>query len=211
MRQVPWDTIEDFVGGYGDNGTQPALGFYPIPDEEVVFLNYTARYEANKVSQRPAIFSSTNNEGVSLVEYDRSGVNQTAADALTLSFFLCPAAETSRLRTAAGLTTYRYLFSGNFSNVSPLPWMGADHAADLPMLFGTHQDYQNGKGPSTDFESAVSERMEDWLFAFMVDPEYGPQKHGWAPYTSGQVLEFGADGQVLRNVSVESVDGVCSQ
>lgn len=210
MRKVPWDVIEDFVGGYGDNGTQPALSFTPIADERVVFADYASRYEANQVSQRPAIFSIAKNEGVSLVEYARSGVNQTAADQLTLSSFLCPAAETAQLRTQAGLTTYRYLYSGNFSNVSPLPWMGAYHASDLPMLFATHQDYANGEGPSTDFEFAVSERMEDMLLAFMIYPESGPQNYGWAPYTSGQILEFGAGGKVMQNVSVESVDGVCS-
>lgn len=210
MRQVPWGVIEDFVGGYSDNGTQPALSFNPVPDEQVVFTNYTERYHANKVSQRPAIFSTTKNEGVSLVAYERSGVNQTAADQLTLGGFLCPAAETSRLRTETGLATYRSLYSGNFSNVSPLPWMGAYHAADLPMLFATHQDYENGQGPSTEFEYAVSERMEDMLFAFMVDPQHGPEKYGWAPYTSGQILEFGAGGKVMQNVSVDSVDGMCS-
>lgn len=31
-------------------------------------------------------------------------------------------------RLLAGVPTYRYLYSGNFSNVSPLPWMGAFHS-----------------------------------------------------------------------------------
>ena len=34
-------------------------------------------------------------------------------------------------REAAGLTTYRYIYSGNFSNVSPLPWMGAYHSCEF--------------------------------------------------------------------------------
>lgn len=210
MRKVPWDVIENFVGGYSDNGTEPALGFNPVPDDSVVFSNYTARYETGKVSQRPAIFSTTANEGVSLVEYHRAGVNQTAADRLTLTSFLCPAAETSKLRAAAGLTTYRYRYAGNFSNISPLDWMGAYHASDLPMMFATHQDYENGEGPSTALEFAVSERMEDLVLAFMLDPESGPRSQGWEPYESGKMLEFGANGKVMREVDVESVDGVCA-
>ena len=210
MRQIPWDTIEDFIGGYADNGTEPALSFNPIPDEPVVFSNYTDRYAQNKISQRPAIFSTTANEGVSLVPYARSGVNQTAADETTLNSFLCPAAETSQLRTQAGLKTYRYLYAGNFTNVSPLPWMGAYHASDLPMMFATHQDYENGAGPSTKLEYDVSERMEDLVLAFATDPD-GVEGMGWPSYESGKMLEFGGDGEVVREVGVGSVDGVCDQ
>ena len=210
MRRVSWEDIEEFVGGYTDNGTMPSIAFDPVPDDKIVFTNYTQRYEQNKVSQRPAIFSNTEEEGNSLVTYHRSGINETAARELTLGGFLCPSAETSRLRTQAGLTTYRYEYSGVFDNVSPLPWMGPYHASDLPMMFATHQDYTNGEGHSTPFEFAVSERMEDLVFSFMLDPEHGPEKHGWAPYTSGEILRFGAGKKVMQNVSVESVDGVCA-
>jgi carboxylesterase type B len=210
MRKLPWDVIEDFVGGYTDNGTTPAISFLPIADEKIIFANYTDRYAQGKVSQRPAIFSNCQDEGNSLVTYHHSGVNKTAAEDLTLTAFLCPSAQTSQLRTQAGLKTYRYEYSGNFSNVSPLPWMGPYHASDLPMLFGTHQDYTNGEGHSTPFEFKVSEKMEDLLLSFMLDPHHGPEKHGWAPYTSGEMLRFGADGDVMQNVSVQSVDGVCA-
>ena len=142
--------------------------------------------------------------------YQRSGINESAARELTLSSFLCPAVQTSKWRTQAGLTTYRYQYAGDWDNVSPLPWMNAYHASDLSMLFATHQDYTNGEGHSTPFEYAVSERMEDLVYSFMQDPYQGPEKHGWAPYSSGELLRFGADGKVMQNASVESVDGVCS-
>lgn len=210
MRQVSWDDIEDFVGGYQDNGTTPSIAFDPIPDEKIVFSDYKKRYSQNKVSQRPAIFSNTQEEGNSLVTYHHSGINKTAARELTLNAFLCPSAQTSKLRMQAGLITYRYQYSGDFDNVSPLPWMGPYHASDLPMLFATHQDYTNGEGHSTPFEFAVSERMEDLVYSFMLDPYHGPQKHGWTPYTSGEMLRFGSGGKVMQNVSVQSIDGACS-
>ncbi|KAK5165388.1 uncharacterized protein LTR77_008917 [Saxophila tyrrhenica] len=210
MRKVPWEDIEAFVGGYADNGTEPALNFNPVPDEKIVFSDYPQRYRENKVSQRPAIFSNTEEEGNSLVPFKRSGINETAAREVTLSAFICPAAQTAKLRTQAGLTTYRYEYSGVFDNTAPLPWMGPYHASDLPMMFATHQDYTNGEGQSTSFEYAVSERMEDLVYAFMLDPEQGPQKQGWPPYTSGQMLRFGADGKVMQTVSVDSVEGDCS-
>ena len=210
MRKVPWDVIENFVGGYTDNGTTPSIIFEPIPDEKIIFANYTARYAQGKVSQRPAIFSNTQEEGNALVTYHRSGINETAAEAVTLDAFLCPSALTSKLRTLAGLKTYRSIYAGNFSNVSPLPWMGPYHASDLPILFGTHQDYTNGEGHSTPFEFEVSEKMEDLLLSFMLDPQHGLEKHGWAPYSSGEIVKFAADGVVMQNVSVQSVDGVCA-
>ena len=210
MRRVSWEDIEDFVGGYTDNGTMPSIAFNPIPDDKIIFSDYKKRYEQNKVSQRPAIFSTCREEGNSLVPYHHSGINETAARELTLTSFLCPAVQTSKWRTQAGLTTYRYQYAGDFDNVSPLPWMGPYHASDLPMLFGTHQDYTNGEGRSTAFEFAVSERMEDLVFSFMLDPHRGSEKHGWTPYTSGELLRFGAGGKVMQNVSVESVDDVCS-
>lgn len=210
MRNVSMQDIQDFVGGYSDNGTQPALEFNPIPDERVVFSDYEARYREGKVSNRPAIFSTAQEEGNSLVEYARSGVNETAARELTLTSFLCPAAQTSELRAQAGLQTFRYLYSGDFPNVSPLDWMGPYHASDLPILFRTHQDYTNGQGESTPLEFAVSERMEDLLYSFMIDPASGPQQHGWPAYSSGQMLKLGADGQVMQEIAVESLHGVCS-
>ncbi|GAB7358626.1 hypothetical protein MBLNU230_g3856t1 [Neophaeotheca triangularis] len=209
MRNLDWETIEDFVGEYGDNGTQPAISFSPVPDEELVFSNYSARYDAGKISQGPTIFSTCENEGATLIPYDVEGVNQTEADAFTRNGFLCPAATASQMRQKLGLTTYRYLYSGNFSNVSPLPWAGAFHGADLPILFGTHPDYTNGQGESPPRAYEVSDRMQDLLLAFMRDPESGPREAGWPPYQSGRMLRFGVDGEVEREVGVESVDGVC--
>jgi len=53
--------------------------------------------------------------------------------------------------------TYRYQYLGNFTNVSPLPWMGAYHSSELPLLFGTHYEF---RGNSTEYEYQVSHFME---------------------------------------------------
>jgi hypothetical protein len=81
-----------------------------------------------------------------------------------------------RARTAVGLTTYRYLFAGNFSNITPRYWLGAMHsckrmplcyltvwmlttlrAAELPLVFGTHFEFN---GNSTELEYETSYAME---------------------------------------------------
>jgi hypothetical protein len=74
-----------------------------------------------------------------------------------------------------GLPTYRYQYAGNFSNISPVDWMGAYHSckiliysyynseyadknpAELPLIFGTHYEYREA---STPFEYEVSHAME---------------------------------------------------
>jgi len=66
-------------------------------------------------------------------------------------------ADRGRNRNRIGLPTYRYQYAGNFSNVSPVSWMGAYHSSELPLLFGTHDEF---RGPSTPFEYQVSYTME---------------------------------------------------
>lgn len=48
MRRLPAGKIQNFVAGYSVNGSSPGLNFAPIPDEKVVFANYTKRALAGK-------------------------------------------------------------------------------------------------------------------------------------------------------------------
>ena len=214
MRKLPISRIENFVGQYQDNSTsvhqsQPGIGFTPIPDEKIVFANYTDRYAKGAFAKIPAIVSNTANEGIAVIPYPRNPTqrpNQTLANEETLFAFICPSANTSMYRTQNKVPTYRYQFAGNFSNVSPRPWMGPYHASDLPMIFGTHPDFRVN---STQFEFEVSNTMEEYLFAFMKDPINGPVSVGWKSYADGGMLRFGADGKVVQNVGVNAVDGAC--
>jgi hypothetical protein len=103
-----------------------------------------------------------------------------------------------RLRAAAGIPTYRYLYAGNFSNISPRPWMGAYHQAELPLLFGTHG---NHRGPSTKYENLVSEAMQDAWQAFADNPQHGLMGQHWEQFTPRRnvVRSFGDNGTVARN------------
>ena len=216
MRKVPISTIENFVGHYQDNSTlvdatQAPISFVPVPDGKVVFANYTERYTIGALAKIPAIVSNTADEEVSLITYPKNpalGPSQTLANMDTLMDFICPSANTSTYRTQNKVPTYRYQFAGNFSNVSPRPWMGPYHASDLPMMFGTHQDTP-WRGESTQLEFKTSEMMEDLLLAFMKDPVNGPPSMGWKTYADGGMLRFGADGKVVQNVSISAVDGAC--
>ncbi|GAB7352165.1 hypothetical protein MBLNU459_g2648t1 [Dothideomycetes sp. NU459] len=206
MRAVPVSTIINFMGHYQDNSslanpTQPAISFTTVPDETVVFSSYAARYALGALSTRPAIFSTCANEGVALTAFPP---NQTVAHALTEQAFVCPAASSALLRAALNRTTYAYQFAGNFSNLAPVPWAGAYHASDLPLLFGTHGDF---RGASSALEAATSRAMQDRLLAFMRDPR---AVAGWPSHQNGGFLRFGADGQAVQNVTAVEVEGVCT-
>lgn len=220
MRAIDFQAIEDFVGGYGENKStsKPGLSFNPTPDEKVVFSNYTARYAAGLLADIPALFTSNAMEGTMFVSvltalpspsnpYGTWSVNQTQAEQATLSSFQCPAARSAKLREAAGRKTYRWQYAGNFSNVSPLPWQGAYHSSDLPMLFGSHPDF---RGPSTDEEYQVSEMMQDHLLALTKDPVKGPAEIGWTDTTSGQTLRFGVGGQVASSLATAELYSPCN-
>lgn len=43
MRSVDAIKIKDFIASYAESGSSPSLGFNPVPDERVVFSNYTQR------------------------------------------------------------------------------------------------------------------------------------------------------------------------
>ena len=199
--------MEKIISTAGPYIANNSVAFYPKPDEKVIFQNYTSRYLQGKFSNRPAIFSTAEMEGNAVAPFHPEGVDHEAAVMATRQLFLCPATLTTRLRTQAGLQTYRYLYSGNFSNISPLAWMGAYHDSDLPMIFGTHGDF---RGESTGFERRTSEMMQDAVLAFMKDPCAGPESVGWPSANSGNMLIFGEEDKAMQEVGLENVQGVCA-
>lgn len=125
-----------------------------------------------------------------------------------LTLFLCPQTETTRVRQLTGLDTYVYLYAGNFSNISPKPWMGAYHNAELPMLFGTHPNY---RGPSSRLEWATSHAMQDAWLAFARSPKDGLMEKGWKMYEElgdRSVRMFGA-GKPAKDTSLSKMEAMC--
>lgn len=116
------------------------------------------------------------------------------------SVFGCPAHFESALRTEAGLTTYRYLYSGNFTNIGP-SGNGAFHSAELPLITGAHNIT---RGASTAFEWEVSHAMQDHWLAFVKDPVGGLEKAGWTKTPAGDFnstqrgIDIGYSGTVVR-------------
>ncbi|KAH6724201.1 Alpha/Beta hydrolase protein [Leptodontidium sp. MPI-SDFR-AT-0119] len=212
MQQVPMTEIENFLGNY--KGTS-RLSFGPIADEVYLFSNYAARAAAGKISPVPAIFSDTANNDASLKPWPLANVTegpyQPIITAGTLSGWVCPTANTSMLRAAANLTTYRYQYAGNWTNQNPTRWLGAYHAGDLVMNFGTYNlSITNDTSGPSQAEIETSQAIQDYVFAFMKDSINGPPSLGWLPYTyGGNVLRCGAGGVPVQNASGYDIDGPC--
>lgn len=214
MQAVPVARLMNFVGKHMDSGEDPKMRFPPMPDERSLFFNYTARSEKGLVARLPTIISITSNEEASLYKYPvddvAAGPNMTAVDKETVNQFVCAASNATALRVKLGVPTYRYQYAGNFSNLTPLPWMGAYHASDIPLLMGSHEKL----GPATDFQRRVAETMQDYLLAFITNPQDGLKAMGWLPSNgdtddSGIMLRFGSGDVVVRNISVAEVNDAC--
>lgn len=200
LRKVPASNITAYLGT--SNGS--SLTFAPFIDDRLVFNNYTERYLGKHLSNKPAIFGSNLDEGT--LWY--GATDSAGAKAMTLSTFECPVPYSTALRDSLGLTTYRYQYRGNFTNISPESGLGAYHTAELPLIFGTSSIY----GPDTHFEKVASAKMQDLWLAFAKDPESGLSKQGWPKSTSGEVLLLvnSVNQKVSALVADSVIDDACA-
>ncbi|KAL1854488.1 hypothetical protein Daus18300_011409 [Diaporthe australafricana] len=211
MRGVDASKLRDFLASYAESGSSPSLSFNPVPDEKTVFSNYTERALQNlqaEIREQPAIIGTNTEDGVPFAPYNPNGPNQTIALQAALATFFCPSTQTTRLRQQTDRLTFRYLYAGNFTNISPRPWLGAYHSAELPMLMGT---YGNFRGASSALEEATSRAFQDAYVAFASDPTNGLADQDWQVYAElggSEVREFGA-GVAVQDVSVADMETLC--
>ncbi|KAL4733148.1 Alpha/Beta hydrolase protein [Aspergillus similis] len=190
MRQVSWVQIEEYINRY--NGT-PSISFTNyIPDEKYIFSNETARYSSGLVARGPAIRSDASREMAMEGEW------------------ICTAYRDAILRSTLGLETYRYEWAGNFSNISPVPYLGAFHWSDLLMIFGT---YMTDAGDISELEIDTSRVMQDFFLAFLKDSSSVSSVVGWPAFNAtapsgGLILEFG-NRTTVRNITGDFLDAGC--
>lgn len=235
MRNVDGDVINDFIANYSETDGFPGLAFVPVEDDTLIFSNYTQRavdglqakivrpfqsspslislpFIQELTRLKPAIVGTNALDGLIFADFkagDPNGPNATAGLEWDLVLFSCPATSTVRFRQQTGLTAFRYVYYGNFTNVSPAPWMGPYHGAELPILMGTHPNF---RGNSTPEEYATSNAFQDAYVAFASDPENGLAGQNWKPYVelgSDEVRGFGKDGVAVEDVSIASTEALC--
>ncbi|RYP22994.1 hypothetical protein DL767_008919 [Monosporascus sp. MG133] len=192
MRRVDAKRVEDVIQIQQDSGRAPYITFQPVVDDRIVFSNWTERAAGGHLTKIPAIIGSNADDGVPFAPYNPGGVNETLAWDQTLESFFCPAWKSATLRISHGVPVYRYLYSGNYTNISPKPWLGTWHSTELPLIFGTHPDY---RGTSTQLEYETSFAMQDAWLSFAANtarPKLGAAE--WPLFTDpqgGTVASFG--------------------
>lgn len=219
FRQVPQLDIEAFLLYYIDSKQKPSISFGAYVDNVHYFANYSQRVADGLTSGKPHIFGNCERDfatlnAITLDHLAGDGPPGNVSDAASPTGLQCAAARESTARQAQNLISYRFQYNGNFSNISPLPWMGAYHSGELPMLFGTYNDF---RGNGTDFETATSEAMQDLWLAFAKDPENGLQGMGWPATSTGQLVlfggstpwGFGAPDQTVQAVNSSVIDANC--
>ncbi|KAK4861826.1 hypothetical protein LT330_003861 [Penicillium expansum] len=170
--------------------------FYPIVDNVLVFSDYAARAKMGKLAQLPTLGGIDERELTAFFRLNRTSVNETTIHALTQRIYNCPLRESVRIRLSQHVPTWRYLYHGNFTNLSPTPWLGAYHGAEIPIVFGT---YDKSKAiPSSAREVEVSEYMQGAWVAFAKDPRMGLRKYGWPQFSfDGNIYFFQFVGYLL--------------
>ncbi|KAK8082796.1 Acetylcholinesterase [Apiospora saccharicola] len=188
MQAIDANVLEDTLSAN-------SLSFTPVADNVTAFADTTERLARGLIAQLPLITGSNANEGAGFGAFNESGLSpgQYENGFATIG---CPVSAEAHRRAGAdpslGLSTYRYEYAGNFSNISPLPWVGATHSAELPLLFGTHYEY---RGNSTAFEW-------DMKWGGIMWPKYEPG-------TETMAL-FAEDDKVVQFVGADRVDSHCS-
>ncbi|RAL58668.1 hypothetical protein DID88_002974 [Monilinia fructigena] len=212
MKNVSATVIADALSDYVNSGVTPTLAFTPFQDNITAFSNPADRSARGLGPKLPAIIGSNTNEGAGFVPFSEAGPGSEVLFSTTESIIACPVAQEVNAReSVSGLKTYRYQYAGNFTNISPLPWMGAYHSSELPLLFETHYQY---RGNSTPFEYEIAETMQALWLAFANDPSKAPSVGDltWPEYKSGKetMFLFAEDNVATQLVSGERIDGDCT-
>ncbi|KAL8665706.1 MAG: hypothetical protein Q9202_002016 [Teloschistes flavicans] len=179
LRTVDAGLIESFLQDHGDRSLTPVLYFGPTADNKTAFLPQ---------------------------DYVAKGRAADYANLHDLESHSMPTCH-DQYREVSKRLTYRYLYAGNFTNISPLPWMGAYHTAEVPLITGTYGDYR-GVAPLE--QEQLSGVMQDLWLAFAKDAQNGLVDSEWKPYSAdGDVIVFGREGILTGQESVLQLDSGC--
>ncbi|GFG27266.1 acetylcholinesterase [Aspergillus udagawae] len=158
-----------------------SYNFAPLQDNVTVFADYPARAKKGKCARVPALIGNNAREGAAFFDLSSASINETAIFAATQTTFNCPVQHSALLKIEQGIPTWRYLYHGNWSNLSPVPWLGAYHSGEVPIVFGTYNMSPLGI-PSTPREVEASQYIQGAWVAFAKDPHNGLRKYGWPNY-----------------------------
>ncbi|CAK3840514.1 liver carboxylesterase 1 precursor [Lecanosticta acicola] len=109
---------------------------------------------------------------------------------ITDFIFTCTTSTFSSAIASAGRQpVWRYRYDASFANLQFFPNAGAYHSSEIPLVYGTYLNNQNG--PVTQDEVQLSMYMQNAWASFAKDPSGGP---GWPRLGSNNGVELGVLG-----------------
>ncbi|KAE8422706.1 Alpha/Beta hydrolase protein [Aspergillus pseudocaelatus] len=176
MQGKPWaDILEEVSSG--------SYSFSPVPDNVTAFADYEARARQGGLARLPTLIGGANREASAYMNLSSKSINETLVYTATQNTFNCPIVETVGNRLEQDIPTWRYLYHGNWSSLSPTPWLGAYHSSDVPIIFGTYNNTPV-QPPSSPAEVTASKYIQGAWVAFAKDPWNGLNNYGWPQFTS---------------------------
>ncbi|KAK2792404.1 hypothetical protein FQN52_003339 [Onygenales sp. PD_12] len=191
MRSKSMKEVIDAIRPEAGVSAALAGGFLPTIDEEVIFSDYEDRRKKGLFAKKPILVGSNNNE-VGL-----------------FTLLACGAADAAESRIDHGVKAWRYQYAATWPN-SEIGVVGAYHAAELGVVFGTTELYPE---PDTPEGVAFGKELRTAWTSFAKDPEGGLDKLGWPVYNpkKSTVVKLGANhsGETTF-ISPRETDTFCS-
>lgn len=220
MKGKEYTVILDTLAKQTANGASPiASSFGPTVDNTVVFSDYKQRSTSGKVSKLPLLLGNADYEaGLFRVLDALKNVSLPSSywDAFDNAVFVCPCATRANVSLSNNVPTWRYRWFGAFPNteLTTIPFSGAWHASELPVLFG-NVPTGSGVPNSTAAETQIGAYIRGAWAAFAKDPVAGLKSYGggWPEYDpSGQTLvRLAFNNMTGTNLALGSFyDGACS-
>lgn len=189
--------------------------FYPVPDEEMVFLDYLERTDKGEFSPIPVLMGHNDNEdGYYRIAAFRNGVVPTdeEVELFLLESFTCPVSFQAEARREHKVPSFAYRFFADWGNTRLFPTSGAYHGVDMHMVFGASEDTSGL--PTSDEQERLTGIMQRMWATFCENPASGlTELLDWPAFEKqGQTLALlGKDNRAEISFETPSeYDGSCS-
>ncbi|KAK3112833.1 hypothetical protein LTR53_010464 [Teratosphaeriaceae sp. CCFEE 6253] len=196
MRTKNWTDIKAAAAkapaASSGNPLRSIPAFYPTPDNDTVFANYTYLDSIGAFAMLPYLLGNNDFEqGYYALPSFKKNITVTIdqGDQFLLGSFTCPNDYQARARIAQGVPTWLYRYFGDWPNVNLYPanddypgqvvsqGSGAYHGAELEMIFGNPSGVSGL--PNTADEDKMIALMQGAWAAFAKNPKTGLTAYGW--------------------------------
>ena len=201
MRSKPWQDVLSAIKQEGEGAKLGSMGeFEPITDDKVVFSDYKARSTTGKFIKRPMLVGNNANElSLFAVILNQQSLLKSPMLTTANSVFACPSSSAAKARSDNKVKVWRYLYAGEWPNMSLGPDAGAWHGSEIGMVFGSilwQQEFYSEmikekiRYPHTEAQKKLESIMMTSWTNFAKDPELGLEKMGWPTYDESSTCTY---------------------